>query len=170
MKRAEKNLRTIRKKLTLKWRQDMLYNSHWMTKFSNKLMQKGEKYFIQKKIQHCFKMLKLIQTLYPKVLFFEMLELIKPSIEMIPRKMGKTFRYIPTVVTYPRNYKLVLSFVTKEIRNRPERLFFERFQTQWLNLILHNKSSIFNDIEMVYQLAHKNKAFTNFAWTFYKVY
>ena len=167
MKRAQKNLRTIRKKLMLKWRQDSLYNSHWLTKFNNKLMKSGKKAFAQKKIRKCFQELKLIKSIYPKVLFFEMLELLKPTIEMIPRKISKNYRYIPTPVVYPRNYKLVLLSVNKEVKKQPDSKLEQRLFTQLVNLVENKKSSIFNDIEIVYQLAVKNKAFTSFAWTFY---
>lgn len=167
MKKAKKNLRTIRKKLMLKWRNDSLYNSHWLTKFSNKLMKNGKKTFIHKKIQKCFQELKLVKTIYPKILFFEMLELIKPTIEMIPRKISKNYKYIPTPVVYPRNYKLVLMFIAKEIKKQPESKLEYRIYSQLINLVENKKSAIFNDIEIIYQLAVKNKAFTSFAWTFY---
>jgi ribosomal protein S7 len=111
-----KKKNSIRKYNLLKIQPDPFYRSYWLAKLTNKFMQKGKKFAIEKVVFRVFTKVKL--KYHKQVLRILFMCLIKnrPLLGFIPIRLGRQFKKIPVPLEPRRQIVLSLKWFVTAIK------------------------------------------------------
>lgn len=150
-------------KLNNKIYPDIKYNSILISKFINILMKNGKK-LTSKFI--VYKSLELISKNYKKdiiSIFDEILNNVKPIIEIKSKKIGGSIYNIPTEIKENRKNTLAMRWIIKYARKRLEKSMELKLLAEF-NDILQNKGLSIKKRDEVHKTAEANKAFSHYKW------
>lgn len=149
-----------------KWKPIAVLNSFWLNKFINILMFKGKKLKIQKIIFNLFFLLKQSFFFDPIFIFFNVLDILRPALELNNIKIGKKNYSIPVPILFFRQYLIVLRWFklyfqkSKNITKLKNKLFNE------INFLIlqKNQSELWKIKSLLYQKALTNRVYSHFRW------
>jgi len=143
---------------------DILYTSYWLQKIINKLMRKGQKEFISKKIYLLFQQKKLELKQNPKLLLTTSLMKISPILWMTKRKQGKYQRILPITITPFQRYKKALKWLCQAIITNSEQLFENRLFNEILAINTNKHGTCYTYKKNLYTTLVENKAYMRLRW------
>lgn len=160
------NLDVLPKFKNFRWKPIVLLNSLWVNKFTNILTYSGKKKKSEKIIFNYFFLLKKQFLINPILIFFYILELLKPSFDFNRIKIGKKMHEIPVPIDLFRQYSLAL---------RRFKLFFQKaknnkkFELKLINetnflFLKKNQSELLKFKYNNFQKAKANRAFVHYRW------
>lgn len=166
-----KKIKNIKKYTIKKVTLDPLYKSYWYSKFLNKLMLNGKKHVIEKIMSQLFYKFKLKYKATPITLLFLSLIRLKPLIGIIPKRIGKLWKTVPTPLEPRRQLVLALKWLHSHIKLHPEYNLRNKI-TKTFSVLLRknskNKRTKTNDLlikqQEHYELVAKNRINTRFRW------
>lgn len=154
----------VTKNIKRKWKKDSIYTSIWFNKLTNNLMLDGKKSIIENNIFRVNILLKYILNKIPVFFFFEILELISPHIELIPKRLGRDWFKIPIPIKLKRSNVLANSWIKKSIIFSSRNSIILKIYCEFLNLYIYRQSNSLKKKEQVYNLSIQNITHNNFRW------
>lgn len=149
-----------------RWKPIAILNSFWLNKFVNILMLKGKKLKAQKIIFNLFFLLKQSFFFNPIFIFFNALDILKPTLELSFIKVGKRTYSIPIPIIFFRQYLIVLRWFKKVFqKSKSTKSFSNKLFSEINSLILKkNQSELWKTKSSIYQKALKNRAYAHYRW------
>lgn len=142
---------------------DPVYGSVVVSKFLNKLMYDGKK----SKAETIFYKAILIASekaqKEPMELFSEVLENIKPRVEVKSRRVGGATYQVPVEVRPDRQNSLAFKWLIGAARARGGKSMEEKLSNEMLDALANTGKAV-GQKESVHRMAEGNKAFAHFRW------
>jgi small subunit ribosomal protein S7 len=145
---------------------DLRYGSTKVTQLINRVMKSGKKTVAQKQVYQALEIVKEKTNKNPVEVFEEVLEKIRPQIEVRTRRVGGASYQVPMPVRPRRAYTLSLRWLVVEANKRPNKeyhSFAEKLAAEMLDT-LNNQGGTVNRRDTSHKMAEANKAFAHFRW------
>lgn len=146
---------------------DPVFGNRLVAKLINRIMQGGKKTVAQKQIYHA---LELVQTQTkaedPVELLRQVLETIKPNVEVRSRRVGGAAYQVPVPVKGDRKETLAIRWLVLAARKRSSaqyHTFAEKLAAE-LTDALKGEGEAIRKKETTHKMADANKAFAHFRW------
>ncbi len=95
--------------------------------------------------------------------FLELVDKVKPSLEVRSRRVGGATYQVPTEVRPARREALAIRWIIEAARKRNEKTMAERLSGEFLDILAGNGASLKKKSD-VHKMAEANKAFSHFRW------
>ena len=143
---------------------DPKYSSIAVTKFINNLMLKGKKSVAEAIFYSSIQTASEKSGKDPLECFKEVIEKVKPSVEVRSRRVGGATYQVPVEVRPSRASALAMRWLISSARDkRSERTMKDRLTGEFLDA-LSSKGSAVKKKEEVHRMAESNKAFAHYRW------
>ena len=154
-----------RKAVTLKREilPDPKYKSELVTKFINRIMQRGKKNLAQSILYDAFDIMHEKAKEDPLSLFQKAIENVKPVVEVRSRRVGGSTYQVPTEVRYLRRTTLSLRWLLTSAKQRGEKGIAAKLAGELLDAS-KGRGAAFKKKEDTHRMAEANKAFAHYRW------
>ena len=95
--------------------------------------------------------------------FLELVDKVKPSLEVRSRRVGGATYQVPTEVRPVRRESLAIRWIIEAARKRGEKTMAERLSGEFMDILAGNGASLKKKAD-VHKMAEANKAFSHFRW------
>ena len=95
--------------------------------------------------------------------FLELVDKVKPSLEVRSRRVGGATYQVPTEVRPARREALAIRWIIEAARKRNEKTMAERLSGEFFDILAGNGASLKKKSD-VHKMAEANKAFSHFRW------
>ncbi len=142
---------------------DPKYGNLLISKFMNYLMVDGKR-TIASSIMY-----KALDTVKEKTKkdeleqFIELVDKVKPALEVRSRRVGGATYQVPTEVRPVRREALAIRWIIEAARKRGEKTMAERLSGEFMDILAGNGASLKKKSD-VHKMAEANKAFSHFRW------
>jgi len=142
---------------------DFAYNNALVSRFINKLMQKGKKSVAESVFYRALDLIKERTKEEPLPVFLRAIENVRPILEVKPRRVGGATYQVPIEVRPERSVALAIRWVLQYAREKEGKSFDKRLAEE---LIAANKKegSAIKKREDTHRMAEANKAFAHYRW------
>jgi small subunit ribosomal protein S7 len=141
---------------------DPRFNNDLIAKFMNFVMRDGKKTIAMNIVYSCFDMMKEKKGEEPVALFNQVMEILRPQVEVRSRRVGGANYQVPLPVSGNRQNALAFRWLIEAARARKERTMQERLAGEMLD-VLAGVGAAMKKKEDVNRMAEANKAFAHFA-------
>ncbi len=145
---------------------DPKFSSRLLAKFINMIMKDGKKSTAEKIVYEALETLvqKLGKPLEkaPEV-FAEVLEKVKPVVEVRSRRVGGATYQIPVEVRHDRREALAMRWLIESARSRQEKSMKIKLANELLDAS-NDRGNAIKKKEDTHKMAEANKAFSHFRW------
>ena len=144
---------------------DPLHHSVLVSKFINRVMQRGKKSIAEKIVYGAFDNLQQQKTAKDNVvdLFEKALGNVRPSVEVKSRRVGGATYQVPIEVRPTRQMALAMRWLVESAQKRSEKTMALRLAAE-LNDAIDNRGSAVKKREEMHRMAKANQAFAHFRW------
>ncbi len=144
---------------------DPLHHSVLVSKFINRVMQRGKKSIAEKIVYGAFDKLQEIKASNDNIvdLFDKALNNVRPSVEVKSRRVGGATYQVPMEVRPARQTALAMRWLVESAQKRSEKTMALRLAAE-LNDALENRGTAVKKREDVHRMAKANQAFAHFRW------
>lgn len=142
---------------------DPKYNDKVITKFVNNLMVDGKKSISEKILYEALEIVQGRIGRDPLEAFHEVLESIKPSVEVRSRRVGGATYQIPMEVSARRSQALAIRWAVDMARKRNEKTMVDRLAGEFTDA-LNGRGSAVKKKEDTHKMAEANRAFAHYRW------
>ncbi len=142
---------------------DPKYGNLLISKFMNYLMVDGKR-TVASSIMY-----KALDTVKEKTKkdeleqFIELVDKVKPALEVRSRRVGGATYQVPTEVRPVRREALAIRWIIEAARKRGEKTMAERLSGEFMDILAGNGASLKKKSD-VHKMAEANKAFSHFRW------
>ena len=145
---------------------DPKFSSRLLAKFINMIMKDGKKSTAATIVDHA------LETLVDKLgkpaekapeIFAEVLEKVKPVVEVRSRRVGGATYQIPVEVRQDRREALAMRWLIESARSRQEKSMKVKLANELLDAS-NDKGNAIKKKEDTHKMAEANKAFSHFRW------
>lgn len=143
---------------------DPVFGSELLTKFINHLMLDGKKAISEKIVYSALET--VCQKLKGKKaleVFEDVLEKVKPLVEVRSRRVGGATYQVPVEVRASRSLTLAMRWLIDAARGRREKSMADRLAAEILEA-LEGRGSAIKKREDTHRMAEANKAFAHYRW------
>ncbi|MBD5405138.1 30S ribosomal protein S7 [bacterium] len=95
--------------------------------------------------------------------FIELVDKVKPALEVRSRRVGGATYQVPTEVRPARREALAIRWIIEAARKRGEKTMAERLSGEFMDILGGNSASLKKKAD-VHKMAEANKAFSHFRW------
>ena len=95
--------------------------------------------------------------------FLELVDKVKPSLEVRSRRVGGATYQVPTEVRPARREALAIRWIIEAARKRGEKTMAERLSGEFMDILAGNGASLKKKSD-VHKMSESNKAFSHFRW------
>ena len=95
--------------------------------------------------------------------FIELVDKVKPALEVRSRRVGGATYQVPTEVRPARREALAIRWIIEAARKRSEKTMAERLSGEFMDILAGNGASLKKKAD-VHKMAEANKAFSHFRW------
>lgn len=142
---------------------DPKYKSELVTKFINRIMQRGKKNLAQSILYDAFDIMHEKAKEDPLSLFQKAIENVKPVVEVRSRRVGGSTYQVPTEVRYLRRTTLSLRWILTSAKQRGEKGMAAKLAGELLDAS-NGRGAAFKKKEDTHRMAEANKAFAHYRW------
>ncbi|MBU0578584.1 30S ribosomal protein S7 [Patescibacteria group bacterium] len=145
---------------------DLKYGSSKVTKLINKVMKSGKKTVAQKQVYQALEIVKEKTKKNPVEVLEQVLDRIRPQIEVRSRRVGGASYQVPMPVIPRRASSLAIRWLVVEANKRPNKeyhSFAQKLAAEILD-ILNEQGGAINRRNTSHKMADANKAFAHFRW------
>ncbi len=145
---------------------DPVYQDILVTRIVNRVMKDGKKTVAEKQI---YKMLDILSRKQEKdsVLFLkEVVESLKPQMEVRARRIGGAAYQVPSPVRGDRREALAIRWLINAANDRPNKeyhTFAEKMVAELMDAVAGQGAAMKKKLDM-HRMAEANKAFAHFRW------
>ena len=149
-----------------RWQLNSLLNSFWINKFINILIFSGKKIKSQKLIFKLFFLLKQSFFFNPIFSFFNALEILRPTLELSFKKVGKKMYQIPTPLNFFRQYLIIFRWFKKCFqKSKNSKKFFLKLLVEFTAVLTKKgKSELWKNKINLYNTAILNRSYSHYRW------
>jgi small subunit ribosomal protein S7 len=142
---------------------DPKYKSVLVAKFGNYLMQDGKRTVASAIIYKALETLGARTRKGELEQFVEIVEKVKPSLEVRSRRVGGATYQVPTEVNASRREALAIRWIIAAAKKRGEKTMDARLAGEFLD-ILSGAGNALKKRSDIHKMAEANKAFAHFRW------
>ena len=142
---------------------DPKFNSELLAKFINVVMLDGKKSIAEAIVYGALDTISEKTGKDHLALFEEVLEHIRPDVEVKSRRVGGANYQVPVEVRPARGYALAMRWLVDAARSRHEKSMAARLAAEMSDAV-ENKGTAVKKREDVHRMAEANKAFSHFRW------
>ena len=95
--------------------------------------------------------------------FIEIVDKVKPALEVRSRRVGGATYQVPTEVRPARREALAIRWIIEAARKRSEKTMAERLSGEFMDILAGNGASLKKKSD-VHKMAEANKAFSHIRW------
>ena len=140
---------------------DPKFNSTDLVRFTNKLMEGGNKSVVQKIIYDVLDELEKKTKKPGKEVFDEAIKNAMPTVEVKPRRVGGATYQVPLEVRPPRRQALAMRWLVSSARARSEKTMTLKLANELLDAS-EGKGEAIKKNEDTHRMAEANRAFSHF--------
>ena len=142
---------------------DPVYGSKVVTKLINQVMLDGKRSIAQKIVYEAFSTASSKLGVEPMVMFNQVMENIKPVLEVRPRRVGGSTYQVPIEIRAERRQTLAIRWIVLFAKKRSERTMAGKLAGELMDAY-NNAGGAFKKKEEVHRMAEANKAFASYRW------
>lgn len=143
---------------------DPMYNSELITKFINKIMQKGKKSLARKIVYNSLEKLQhKVKSRTPLEAFEQALENAKPSLEVKSRRIGGATYQVPIEIAADRRVAMAMRWIINHARKKPGRSMEDALTHELIDCF-NNQGTTIKKKDDTHRMAEANKAFAHYKW------
>ncbi len=142
---------------------DPVYGSKVVTKLVNNIMQDGKRTIAQNIVYDAMNIASEKLGVAPMDLFNQVLENLKPVLEVKARRVGGSTYQVPIEIRPARRQTLALRWLVAAARNRNDRTMAAKLAGEMMDAY-NSTGSAFKKKEDVHRMAEANKAFASYRW------
>jgi len=142
---------------------DPKFNNIVVAKFMNCIMESGKKSVAEKIVYGAFDIIVAKTKADPVEFFMEVLEKVKPSVEVKSRRVGGATYQVPIEVRPNRAVAVAMRWLKDASSNRNDKTMESKLASELMDA--HNeRGSAVKKREDTHKMAEANKAFAHFRW------
>ncbi len=142
---------------------DPRYNNRQVQKFINMLMFKGKKSVSERIVYRAFDVLAERTGEEALKAFQQVLENVRPQVEVKSRRVGGATYQVPIEVRYDRSIALAMRWIRESARGRSGKPMDERLAAELVDAF-HQTGSVVKKRDDTHKMAEANKAFSHYRW------
>ena len=142
---------------------DARYNSELVTRFINKIMQRGKKGLAERILYGALDIIAERTGRNPLEVFEQAVQNATPVIEVKPRRVGGATYQVPVQIDGPRRLSLAFRWLLMSARSRSGKSMQEKLAGELLDAS-SNKGNAVKKREDTHKMADANKAFAHYRW------
>jgi small subunit ribosomal protein S7 len=142
---------------------DPKYNNVLISKFSNYIMQDGKRTVANGIMYKALETVKAKTKKDELPQFIELVDRVKPSLEVRSRRVGGATYQVPTEVSATRREALAIRWIIEAARKRSEKTMDAKLSGEFLDVLAGNGAALKKKAD-VHKMAEANKAFAHFRW------
>lgn len=143
---------------------DPIYKSTVVTKFINKVMERGKKSIARRIVYDALEMLAAKVKAENACEAFEIaLENAKPSLEVKSRRIGGSTYQVPIEIAPGRRTALAMNWIIKHARSKPGRAMKESLGLELADCY-QNQGLTIKKKDDTHRMAEANKAYAHYKW------
>jgi len=142
---------------------DSVYNSELVTKFVNKVMERGKKSTAEGIFYGAMESVREKTGEDPMKVFKKALDNVKPILETKSRRVGGSTYQVPMEVSQSRRTSLAIRWMVSYARTRGEKTMLEKLAGEVLDAA-NNRGGAVKKKEDVHRMAEANRAFAHYRW------
>jgi small subunit ribosomal protein S7 len=140
---------------------DPRYNSEMVTRFINKIMQRGKKGLAERIFYGALDNIAQRTGRNPMEVFEQALYNATPTIEVKPRRVGGATYQVPVQIEGERRRSLAIRWLLTSARNRPGKTMQEKLANELLDAF-NNTGATIKRREDTHRMAEANRAFSHY--------
>ncbi len=141
---------------------DPRYNSELVTRFINKIMQRGKKGLAERILYGAFETIQAKTGRNALEVFEQAIYNVTPVVEVKPRRVGGATYQVPVQIEGDRRRSLAIRWLLTAARNRPGKTMEERLANEILDAFNGTGATI-KRREDTHRMAEANRAFSHYA-------
>lgn len=141
---------------------DSKYNSELVTRFINKIMQRGKKGLAERIMYGAFETIQARTGRNPLEVFEQAVYNATPVVEVKPRRVGGATYQVPVQIEGDRRRSLAIRWLLTAARNRPGKTMEEKLANELLDAFNGTGATI-KRREDTHRMAEANRAFSHYA-------
>jgi small subunit ribosomal protein S7 len=142
---------------------DPVYGSRVLTKFVNRLMVDGKKSIAEKLLYKAIEQLGEKTGEEPVKAFHQVIDNVKPQMEVKSRRVGGATYQVPMEVRPDRQESLAIRWLVKYSRSRGEKGMDKKLAAELLDAF-NGRGGAMKKKEDTHRMAEANKAFAHYRW------
>ena len=142
---------------------DAKYNSELVTRFTNKIMQRGKKGTAERIMYDALDILQEKTGRHPIEVFEVAVQNATPLLEVKPRRVGGATYQVPVQIEGQRRQSLAIRWILQSARSRPGRSMEEKLANELLDAA-NNTGATIKRREDTHRMADANRAFSHYRW------
>jgi small subunit ribosomal protein S7 len=142
---------------------DPKFNNLVVAKFMNCIMESGKKSVAENIVYGAFDIIAAKTKTDPVAFFLEVLEKVKPSVEVKSRRVGGATYQVPIEVRPSRATAMAMRWLKEAASNRNDKTMDAKLASELMDA--HNeRGAAVKKREDTHKMAEANKAFAHFRW------
>jgi small subunit ribosomal protein S7 len=141
---------------------DSKYNSELVTRFINKIMQRGKKGLAERIMYGAFETIQTRSGRNPLEVFEQAVYNATPVVEVKPRRVGGATYQVPVQIEGDRRRSLAIRWLLTAARNRPGKSMEEKLANELMDAFNGTGATI-KRREDTHRMAEANRAFSHYA-------
>jgi len=142
---------------------DPKYKNEVVAKFMNAIMESGKKSVAERIVYGAFDIIQSKTKMDPVAFFMEVLDKVKPSVEVKSRRVGGATYQVPVEVRPTRAVAVAMRWLKEAAVNRNDKTMEAKLASEMLDA--HNeRGAAVKKREDTHKMAEANKAFAHFRW------
>lgn len=143
---------------------DANYKSTLVAKFVNYMMHDGKKAKAERIVHQSIENLSKKSQRHPVEVFEEVVESLRPIVEVKSRRVGGATYQVPVEVRTTRSLSLALKWLSSAARSRKsEKTMVDKLSNELVDAY-HKKGIAHKKREDTHKMAEANKAFSHYRW------
>lgn len=142
---------------------DPKYGSETVTRFMNKVMERGKKGLAERIVYDAFQIMEDRTGRDPLEIFQQAILNTKPVLEVKPRRVGGATYQVPVQIEENRRESLAMRWILSAARSRPGRTMSERLANELIDAF-NNTGAAIKRREDTHRMAEANRAFAHYKW------
>jgi small subunit ribosomal protein S7 len=142
---------------------DPKYGSELVTRFVNKVMERGKKGTAERIVYDAFEIIEARTGRTALEVFQQALQNATPVIEVKPRRVGGATYQVPVQIEGQRRLSLAIRWLLQSSRSRPGRTMAEKLAAELIDAF-NNTGATIKRREDTHRMAEANKAFSHYRW------
>ena len=142
---------------------DPVYKNIMLTKFTNRVMQRGKKSIAENIVYSAFEIIREKTGKDPLDVFMQAMENAMPTIEVRARRVGGDTYQVPTEVRDVRRESLGMRWILNAARSRSGNTMRERLAAELMDAA-NGAGAACKKKEDTHRMAEANKAFAHYRW------
>jgi small subunit ribosomal protein S7 len=142
---------------------DPRFNSELVTRFINKIMERGKKGLAERILYGAFDIMHQRSGRNPLELFEQALHNATPVIEVKPRRVGGATYQVPVQIEGQRRQSLAIRWILTSARNRPGKSMQEKLANELMDAA-NGVGATIKRREDTHRMAEANRAFAHYRY------